>query len=190
MSIEMPDFQPSCPVADISAYLDGELSAHVEMELEIHLASCGACTRELNEQKSLLLALESTLDEPHFDLPKDFSKAIVVNAESRVSGLRRPKERWIALVTLFGLLLVLLFALGDSAGASFAVFISGFQAFLTVMQTAVHFLFDVSLGTLVILKSLFSNFVFGSPLLALLFAAAFFGILFIFSRLLSRQSGA
>lgn len=181
--------QPTCPVADISAYLDGELSPQAEMDLELHFAGCAMCTTELNDQKNLLRALDSTLDESQFELPKDFSKAVVANAESRVSGLRRPKERFNALLICGGLLLLSLFALGENAGRTLGALSSGFQAVAAVAETCFHFVYDLSLGAAVIFRSLFSNFVFGSPASALLFVAVFFAIIFIFSRLFFRPSG-
>ncbi len=83
-----------CPSPELSAYIDGELSRHDELELEQHVSGCGICTDDLNLQKSFLNALDYSLDEKNeIDLPCDFTQAVVANAESRVSGLRRPHER-------------------------------------------------------------------------------------------------
>src|SRR5690349_11921217 len=81
-----------CPSIEIASYLDGELSPDLELQLEAHLAKCVICTQELNDQKHFINALNNSLiDGP--DLPTDFTKRIVTNAESGVSGLRQKKER-------------------------------------------------------------------------------------------------
>lgn len=189
MNVHDPLNQTACPVADISAYLDGELSPRAELDLERHLASCADCTRELNEQKSLLLALDSTLDEPPLELPKNFSKAIATVAESRVSGLRRPNERLNAALVCAALLLFSVLVLGSSTGRVFGAFASILQSALAVVSTGAHFVYNISLGSAVIFRTLFSNLVAGSSSSALLYAVVFFGALFIFSRLFFRQSG-
>src|SRR5687767_7691259 len=82
-----------CPSPELSAYIDGELSPREELELEVHLAECRTCADELNLQKSFLNALDSSLDdEIEIPLPKNFTKSVVANAESRVNGLRHPHE--------------------------------------------------------------------------------------------------
>ena len=87
-----------CPRTEIAAYIDGELSPREEMDLELHFAVCGECAAEFNEQKKLLCALDFALDEKaEFELPEDFTKSVVVKAESNVSGLRRREERFRAL---------------------------------------------------------------------------------------------
>jgi hypothetical protein len=54
---------------------------------------CSVCADDLNLQKSFLNALDSSLDEEtEIRLPKNFTKTVVANAESRVSGLRHPHE--------------------------------------------------------------------------------------------------
>src|SRR6188472_4506226 len=83
----------ACPSSDLSAYIDGELSPHDELELEMHIAGCRVCADDLNLQKSFLNALDSSLEEEaEIQLPKNFTKTVVANAESRVSGIRRPHE--------------------------------------------------------------------------------------------------
>jgi anti-sigma factor RsiW len=188
MSVREFKIEESCPAADISAYLDGELLPQTELELELHLASCPDCTRELNYQKTMLLALDSTLDEPRFELPKNFSKTVVANAESHVSGLRRPGERLNAALICFALLLLSALALGSNAGRVLGAVTSVFEAILAVASTAANFVYNIALGTAVIFRTLFSTYVAASPSSAILYAAVFLAILFIFSRLLFRQS--
>jgi hypothetical protein len=106
-----------CPVEDIAAYIDGELDAARETEIEVHFAACEQCSLELNLQKQFLCDVTSGLrHEDAIDLPHDFAKKIAVNAESSVSGLRRPRERFNALFICAALALFALFALGTEAG--------------------------------------------------------------------------
>jgi hypothetical protein len=106
-----------CPVEDIAAYIDGELNDVRETEIEEHFAACERCSLELNLQKQFLCDVSSGLrQEDAIDLPSDFAKKIAVKAESTVSGLRRPRERFNALFICAGLALFALFALGTEAG--------------------------------------------------------------------------
>src|SRR5215217_7154689 len=106
----------ACPLPEISAYLDGEMSADDETEFEFHLAGCGTCVNDLNLQKSFLNALDCSLDEQdNIELPKNFTKAVIANAETCVSGLRRPHERRNAALICAALMMVSLFALGSNA---------------------------------------------------------------------------
>src|SRR5438445_5520441 len=102
-----------CPTDEIAAYIDGEMDAAREFELETHLAACEICSLELNQQKQFLASLNSSLKhEGDLELPANFTKLIVANAESTVSGLRRPRERFNAMFICAGLFLFALFALG------------------------------------------------------------------------------
>lgn len=98
-----------CPLPEIGAYIDGELSRQEEFLLEQHLANCSICFRELNEQKSLFCILDSALKENPTkenyltDLP-DLSKSFIVHAESTVSGLKN--RGFLHKVTFFLLLLL------------------------------------------------------------------------------------
>jgi anti-sigma factor RsiW len=108
---------------EISAYIDGELTPSREFELELHFAACRSCTAELNEQKQFLCSLNSTLkNEQEIELPADFAKHIVANAESSVSGVRRPRELYNAVFICVGLGLFVLFALGADASKLFGGF--------------------------------------------------------------------
>ena len=50
-----------CPAGEISAFIDGELDAAREFEMDLHFADCDACRTELNEQKSFLRHLDASL---------------------------------------------------------------------------------------------------------------------------------
>jgi len=105
-----------CPTDEIAAYIDGELGARRERELDLHIAACQACSEELNQQKQFLLDLDRSLKgEAELEVPSDFAKHVVANAESAVAGLRRPRERYNALFICAGLFLFGLFALGADA---------------------------------------------------------------------------
>jgi len=107
-----------CPTDEIAAYVDGELDAALEMQMDLHFASCKACASELNHQKEFLRNLDLSLAcERELELPENFVKQVVANAESTVSGLRRPRERFNALFICAGLGLFVLFAMGTDAGA-------------------------------------------------------------------------
>ncbi|MEO5859116.1 MAG: zf-HC2 domain-containing protein [Pyrinomonadaceae bacterium] len=101
------EFVFNCPAQEISAYIDGELSADIEVALERHIGACTICRKDLNDQKGFLLALSDTLErEIPIELPENFTRSVVVNAESKVSGLRDRKQRPSAF--LIGILLLLL----------------------------------------------------------------------------------
>src|SRR2546423_3864915 len=93
-----------CPTDEIAAFIDGEMDPVREFELETHLALCEICSLELNQQKQFLCGLSSSLKhEDEIELPANFAKLIVANAESTVTGLRRPRERFNAIFICAGL---------------------------------------------------------------------------------------
>src|SRR5262249_2163468 len=110
-----------CPSLDIAAYIDGELSPDAEIALERHLATCSFCTEELNLQKQFVNALNCSLGAVP-EIPADFTKRIVTNAESNVRGLRRKSEWLNALFVCVALLFFVLFALGANARGAFISF--------------------------------------------------------------------
>jgi anti-sigma factor RsiW len=111
------EFVFNCPAEEISAYIDGELAAEVELALERHLGACEICRSELNDQKGFLIALSDTLErEAPIELPENFTRSVVVNAESKVSGLRDRKQHSSAFL-IGGLLLILaVVAVGSFTG--------------------------------------------------------------------------
>jgi hypothetical protein len=140
-----------CPTDEIAAYIDGELSAARELELDLHFAACSPCQRSLNEQKQFLCRLESSLKQDRdLELPPDFAKVVVVNAESTVSGLRRPRERFNALFICVALGLFGLFALGADTRVIRAVIdqVGIVGAFFG------RIIYSVSVGIVVILRSI------------------------------------
>ena len=175
-----------CPSVEITAYIDGELAPHEELDLEMHLAECGTCLEELNQQKKFLFALNSTLErEKDLELPDNFTKIIVTSAESRVSGLRRSGERFNAVFICAALILFVLFGLGSEAFGNFSRF---FDQSFAVLGFAGHMLYSIVLGAAVILKSLSSQFVSNSAFTFVLLAGVFAFLLVAFSRLMFRYN--
>ena len=180
-----PEFSSPCRATDISAYLDGELSAHDELGLEMHLAGCGECRQELNLQKNILLALESSLEAGGGpELPEGFTRAVVANAESRVSGLRRADELVNAALICSVLFLAAVIILGSDAGHVMAVAGSLLDRAYAVAGAAMHFVYDVALAVAVIFRALFSSLIFGSAGSAAALCVIFTAALIAFSRLL------
>ena len=175
----------ACPSPDLSAYIDGELSLNEELKLEAHVASCRTCADDLNLQKSFLNALDSSLDdEIAIRLPKDFTKTVVANAESRVTGLRRPHERRNAAIICGGLILLSLFALAGNAERSFTAAAAVVEKILAVVVSVGHVIYDLALGLSIVLRSLASNFLFDAAGVTLAFLALLVLSLYLFSRLL------
>ena len=178
-----------CPVDDIAAYIDGELTAAREIELEAHLTACRICARELNRQKQFLCGLNSSLkEERDLDLPVNFTKVIVANAEARVSGLRRPRERRNALVALAVLVVATIAVLGNDLTVAVSAIAVVFEKSSALIGFISHFILDIALGAVVVFRSLAAQLVFGSTVslgsLLLAFAISTIAI----SRLVLRNS--
>lgn len=175
----------SCPSPDLSAYLDGELSSHDELKLEEHLAGCRVCTEDLNLQKGFLNALEFSLDdEGSIELPANFTKAVVTNAESRVTGLRHPHERRNAAFICAALVVFSAVALGSNANATLTAVATIAEKSLAVALSVGHFVYDMALGSTIVFRSLASAFVFDSAAAFVFVLALFVLSLYVFSRLL------
>jgi hypothetical protein len=158
---------------EIAAFIDGELLPHEEFELELHLAVCGFCATELNEQKKLLCALDYALEnEKQIELPANFTKVVVTNAESKVNGLRRPQERSKALFVCAALFVLVILGLGGETKTVLNTFGKFAEQFLAVGGFVWNLIYDVSVGTAIVLRSLGSQFIFNS--------SAFFAILIVF----------
>ena len=151
-----------CPSPDLAAYVDGELTPDQELQLDLHMSVCRVCSDELNLQKNLLNALEGSLDERAFELPKDFTKTVVVNAESRVNGLRHPSERRRAAIIFAGLLLIALLVLGNNIGLAFAAAAAIADKVVAVVNSVGHFVYNIALGSVIVVRSVASDLVFDS----------------------------
>ncbi len=147
-----------CPSEEIASYIDGEMESARESELEAHFAACSRCTGELNQQRMFLCSLNASLkNESELDLPTDFTKRIVANAESTVSGLRRPRERFNALFICAGLFLFALFALGTGAGNFVESISTIFGQIAAVGGFLANLIYSVFLGLAIVLRALASQ---------------------------------
>ena len=174
-----------CPSPDLSAYIDGELSPNDELKLEMHIAGCRTCADDLNLQKSFLNALDSSLEEEaQIQLPEDFTKTVVANAESRVSGLRRPHERRHAALICVGLIVFSIVALGGKAEGALIAATAVVEKLIAVVVSVAHVVYDLALGLSIVLRYLATNFLLESGGPALAFLAVFVLSLYLFSRLL------
>ncbi|QQS42454.1 MAG: zf-HC2 domain-containing protein [Acidobacteriota bacterium] len=153
-----PDARKSgadCANFDVAAYLDGELSPSEEILIEQHFAVCTSCLSEFDLQKRLLSALDSAMAEgPALkDVPANFARVVTVNAESSVSGIRNPSERFRAVFVCAFLLLLVTVSLGTDAGSvAFDTSQKAAQQAFSVAGFLVHFVFEVGTGIGVVLR--------------------------------------
>ncbi len=153
----------TCPHFELTAYIDGELNGRDELMLEMHLAHCSTCASALNEQKKLLCFLDSAmLEKNEIDVPTNFAKIVVANAQGRVSGLRQPGERFRALFVCSGLFFLVLLGLGNETQAVVKTFIIFSEQLFAVGGFVWHFVYDFAFGMAIILRSLSSQFLFNS----------------------------
>jgi hypothetical protein len=145
-----------CPSIEIGAYIDGELSPEAETSFETHIVNCSVCTTELNYQKQFVNALNGSLNDLP-ELPADFTKRVVINAESSVNGLRQSKERFSAMFVCCALFFFILFTLGASAPGTFAAFFNMFAQLGAVAGFFAHVIYDISIGVVVIMRTVGSQ---------------------------------
>lgn len=150
---EFENFCDDCSPGDISAYIDGELAPNRELDLELHFAACRPCAAELNEQKQFLCSLNSTLtNEQEIELPVDFVKNIVANAESSVSGVRRPRELYNAVFICAGLGLFVLFASGADASKLFGGFFGFAEQAAVAMGLLGRIVYSIFYGAVIVVR--------------------------------------
>lgn len=185
-----PEFVFSCPADEIAAYIDGDLPPELDQALEDHLSECSVCRRELNHQKEFLLAIAGSLEkEAPIALPENFTRRIVVNAESSVSGLRDRRERAVALIAAGVLLFLAVVTVGSVAGvfSPFRAVVEKIWALLwMIIQVAADLIYAIG-GTL---RSLFQTQTFAT---ALAYITLFVGIgliLYFGARSLRRYIGS
>ena len=173
----------TCPTDEISAYIDAELTSERELELEMHFAGCERCSDEMNLQKQFLCGLNSSMQQDgEIDLPPDFARHIVANAESTVAGLRRPRERYNALFICAAMLLFGLFALGAEAGQVFSGVTLAFEQAGAVGGFFARVVYSIFLGFAIIIRSLASQVQVGNSYLFVLPAVAGLATLLYVSR--------
>jgi anti-sigma factor RsiW len=180
------EFAFNCPAGEISAYIDGELDAAVETALELHLAHCETCRRDLNDQKGFLLALSETLErEVPIELPKDFTRSVVVNAESKVSGLRDRRERSTAFIAGGILLLLAAVAVGGLAGV-FSPFAGAVEKLSALAAVVIQVAGDLIYAISGLFRSILRTQTFGTPMTYIAISLAVIVVLYFGSRTLRR----
>lgn len=180
-----------CSLQRIIGYVEGDLSPREEVELEIHFSGCSKCAAELNVQKKLLCALDYAFDgrESTVDVPDDFTKVVVTSAESNVRGLRRPQERFKALMVVSTLVLLVLAGLGGEIAGYLEAPQNSFGPVSSFGAAAFHFIHDAAVGIAVILRYLGQRFLFTSALSLGLLLAFFMFTSLVLSKYFTRQQG-
>jgi predicted anti-sigma-YlaC factor YlaD len=149
----------TCAAVDIAAYLDGELSFEDERELEDHFSICSNCSEELNHQKQFLCCLDASLKNEHdLELPPDFARSVVANAEANVTGLRRPSEVYNSLFVCAALALFILFAAGAGANEILGRAYDVIDRVTIVGGFFTHLVYDIFLGIAIVVRSFAAQF--------------------------------
>lgn len=178
MDLQTATIENFCPRSDIAAYIDGELRADEELAFEFHIATCPECAEELNEQKKLLCVLDSALeDEKEIELPVDFTRVVVTNAESKVNGLRHPRERFSALFVCASLFFLAVLGFGSETETVLDTFVKFGERVFAVAIFSAHLISNIALGSFVVLRSLSYQFVYNSTSLAFLITVFFVSLL-------------
>jgi hypothetical protein len=147
-------FRSTCSHAElIFLYVDGELRADVEAELELHTASCADCRRRLNDAKELTLAIESRFEPRDLpEIPADFARRISSAAVNDLSGIRSPRERYVAFAICCLLILTMTAALGGSLAEPTDGFSSVVLRWFALFGSLAQFLYSIVLSITIFLK--------------------------------------
>jgi hypothetical protein len=189
MNLQTENQKECCSRADIAAYIDGELSPRAELELERHFTVCASCKAEFNEQKKLLCALDMAfVGEKEFRLPENFTKTVIINAESNVKGLRCPKERARALFLCAGLFLLIILGLGSETETLVSTFAVFFEQIRAVGGFVGYLVYDAAIAVTTILRLIGKKFIFDSTFAFLGWGAFLITFLYLISRLMLRFS--
>lgn len=179
-----------CPRDDIAAYIDGELPAELQLELELHVDACDVCGRSLQEQRRLLAEIAASLDgKCDITLPNDFTRRVVRTAESNVTGIRRPREfvQAAAIVAVLGTLAVAAIAWQTPAVAS--VIGSAGEKLVAIFGFLIKLGANIAFATAVIFRTLAGHV--GMDGFAVVVALGIVAtLLFISSRWVLRRRGA
>lgn len=186
-----PDARKSgtdCANFDIAAYVDGELSPSEELEIERHFSACDACLSEFNLQKQILSALDSAFTEER-EVPAGFARAVTVNAESNLNGIRNPVERFRALFVCAFLLLLVTVSLGTEAGSvAFTASQAAASQAVSVIGFFLHFFYEIGIGIGVVLRCTGYGLIRGSFLTAALSLLVFVSSSIALSRMITRYN--
>jgi hypothetical protein len=113
---------------------------------------------------------------------------VVATAESKVSGLRRPQERSKALFVCSALFLLLLLGLGSETETVLGTFGKFAEQIFAVGGFVVHLIYNFSIGTAIVLRSLSYLLVFDSKVSAAFFIGFVFVCLCAVSRYIIRSN--
>jgi hypothetical protein len=188
MSFQANSTENNCPRGQIAAYIEGDLSPEESSRFEEHRAVCTACVEELNEQKKFLSALDLVLveNDSEIRLPGNFTEVVVANAESNVTGLRRPQERFNAVFVCSALFVLVLLGLREETSGVLTTGERFLDQVFAVGGFAFNLVHDFAIGIAIVSKSLCHRFIFKSAVslafLLIFFLLAFFAV----SRLLVR----
>ncbi len=168
-----------CRPEEIGRYLDGELSADHELDLEMHISSCDSCRGELNHQKNLMRVLDDNFDLSGApDLPENFAKRISVAAVSDIGGIRSTREQWTAIAICSLLAAFAIAALGGAASQPLnSASVAADQSF-AILAAAGHFFYNLAVGVVAFIRPISSSINTGALALALVGMLAFVMILY------------
>jgi len=146
--------QNACPVEDVAAYLDGELTGAAMETFEAHLAECVNCATELRTQQQLLCTLDAAFkSSPRLKLPTDFTRVVAAHAEGDLRGVRNKTERRRALQLCAMLSLAAFALLGAASGALIWQPVRGWaQLIARVSDLLWQTIYDAAIGIGVILR--------------------------------------
>lgn len=164
-----------CPLEDVGAYLDGELTGVSLETFEAHLKTCVDCAAELRAQRHLLCTLDVAFNESRpFELPRDFTRVVAAHAESDLSGMRQKGERRRAL-QLCAVLALLSFALLGAAARTlvFDPVRSFFRVAGSLLNLLWQTVYEAGTGIAVIVRVVGRAIVFGPHGVGLFLSLAF-----------------
>ncbi len=164
-----------CPAENIYAYIDGELSAAAEIEFELHTAKCAYCSAAVRAEKMMLNEIAGSFEIPEdLEIPQDFTRRVVANAESSIKVHRWRTEVFIAGAAISGLLAIGL-AAGDAQ--NFWGPLARLFERLAVLSTYLfYFLYSLAFGIAVFARSIFGAFSHFAHQMLLAAAAVVFAI--------------
>lgn len=184
----------NCNNENITAYLDEEMTADDIVCFENHISICKSCADELQTQKRIFNELDFAFDSQKelLPLPLNFTKVIKANAESDMNGLRQHEEKSRALRLCF-VLALLSFVLLGWARFSDSVFVPikklvGVAG--SLLETVWNLVYDIGLGTVVIVRTVSRHFLFESNSLTYILIVIFLCSILLLSRLIRRYHNA
>lgn len=143
--------------ADVSAYLDGELSAPESSSFERHVKFCVRCAESLDEQRRLLCLLDAAFSRAHkkdAPPPEDFVRVVKARAQTDVRGVRGGTERRRALALTAALACLSLALVGFRAvGDALRPLRTLADALAATLDMTLHTVAELFAGAALILRS-------------------------------------